>query len=69
MGTAVETYRLKSGIAFFQSSSRSPTLSNVDEFCWSGIPENHSQVKKEEENFAVACLRPPQKMTLGIFTT
>ena len=49
--------------------SRSPTLSNVDELCWSGIPENHNQVKKEEENFAVACSRPPQKMKLGIFTT
>ena len=56
MATAVETYRLKSEIAFFQSSLRSPTLSKVDELCWSAIPENHSQVKKEEENFALPCL-------------
>ena len=66
MATAVETYLLKSEIAFFQSSLRSPTLSNVDELCWSGIPENHSQVKKEEENFALPCLRPPQKVKLHI---
>ena len=69
MATAVEKYRLKSAFVFFQSSSRSPTLSNVDQLCWSGIPENHSQVMKEEENVAVACSRPPQKMKLGIFTT
>ena len=28
--------------------------------------QNHIQVQKEKENLAVACLRPPQNVKLGI---
>ena len=34
---------------------------------WAKFPKNHIQVQKEEENLAVACLRLPENVRLGIF--
>ena len=62
--------RLKSEFAFFQSHCdffNSLTLSNASELFLSRIPKNHIQVQREKENLAVACLRPPSDVKLGIF--
>ena len=62
--------RLKSEFAFFQSHcdfSNSLTLSNASELFLSRIPKNHIQVQKKKGNLAVACLRPPSNVKLGIF--
>ena len=62
--------RLKTEFAFFQSHcdfSNSLTSSNAREFFLSRTPKNHIQVQKEKENLAVACLRPPSNVKLGIF--
>ena len=62
--------RLKSEFAFFQSHcdfSNSLTSSNASEFFLRRTPKNHIQVQKEKENLAVACLRPPSNVKLGIF--
>ena len=37
--------------------------------CHLRIPKNHIQVQKEKENLAVACLRPPSNVKLGIFSS
>ena len=42
-------------------------MSDASELFLSQIPKNHIQVKKEKENLASACLRPPWNMKLGIF--
>ena len=47
--------------------SNSLTLSNEGKLSRNFIPENHIQDQKERENFAVACLRPPLELKLGIF--
>ena len=62
--------RLKTEFAFFQSHcdfSNSLTSSNASELFLSRIPKNHIQVQKKKGNLAVACLRPPSNVKLGIF--
>ena len=52
--------RFKSEFAVSQSSSRLfhlACLSNVCDLSWSWIPKSLIQVKKEKENYVVACLR------------
>ena len=51
----------------YSDYSNSFTLSNASELFLSRIPNNHVQGQKEKENLAVACLRPPQNLRLGIF--
>ena len=52
--------RLKSEFALFQSLSRLLQLiCKCKRTLLSRIPKNHTQVRKEKENLAVACLRPP----------
>ena len=51
---------LKNEFAFFnrhRDCSITLTLSSVHELSWSWISKNLIQVKKEKENFVVACLR------------
>ena len=47
--------RLKSEFEF--NVHRDYSISNVRDLSWSWIPKSLIQVKKEKENFVVACLR------------
>ena len=71
-GDSSENVTFKMNSRFFKfcrAYSSSLKMWNVGEFLRSWLLGEHTQVLKEREEFVVACLRPPQNVKLGIFTS